>query len=33
MMGRDIICEIILEIFNIKDKDIWNVVLMVFKDY
>ncbi|MEZ4777825.1 MAG: TAT-variant-translocated molybdopterin oxidoreductase [Flavobacteriaceae bacterium] len=33
MMGRDIIRETTLEIFNTKDKDSWNAVPMVSKDH
>ncbi len=33
MMGRDIIRETTLEIFNTKDKDVWNGIPMVSKDH
>jgi len=33
MMGRDIIRETTLEIFNTKDKDAWNAVPVVSKDH
>ncbi len=33
MMGRDIIRETTLEIFNTKDKEVWNGIPMVSKDH